>query len=102
MSCSGNSSQVNYAPGFSFHQIHNWTDRIFALRRLTKLKAAILSLGLILTFASAALRAQIGGSGSIDGTVTDPTGAVIAGAIVTATQAGTSAWQDGLATSTRR
>lgn len=89
MSCSADSSQVNCASGFSFHQIHNWTDRILALRRLTKLKAAILSLGLVLSFASAALRAQIGGSGSINGTVTDPTGAVIAGAIVTATQAGT-------------
>src|SRR5690242_15704495 len=35
--------------------------------------------------------AQIGGSGSIQGTVTDPTGAVVPGASVTATQVATQA-----------
>ncbi|HEY3838922.1 MAG TPA: TonB-dependent receptor [Bryobacteraceae bacterium] len=41
-------------------------------------------------FAAGVSLAQIGGSGSIEGTVTDPSGAVIAGATVTATNVATS------------
>jgi hypothetical protein len=66
----------------------DWTDRILAIGK-QRSKAIALMLGLLLFFAGGSLSAQIGGSGSINGTVTDPTGAVIPGATVTATQIGT-------------
>jgi len=44
---------------------------------------------LLLLVAAPALMAQTGGTGSIEGTVTDPTGAVVAGASVTATNTST-------------
>jgi hypothetical protein len=49
---------------------------------------AALSLGFFLVLA-ATVQAQLGGSGSINGTVTDPSGAVVAGATVTATSSAT-------------
>jgi hypothetical protein len=56
---------------------------------LRKLRGLTLQFGLLLFGFGVPLFGQIGGSGSINGTVTDPTGAVIPGAIVTATQVGT-------------
>jgi hypothetical protein len=56
------------------------------------LKKLLLSLGCLLllaTFGSAALMAQAGGEGAIEGTVLDQTGAVIANATVTATNVNT-------------
>src|SRR5208282_627331 len=49
--------------------------------------AATILLGILLCLGWAAVQsaAQIGGTGSIEGTVTDPNGAVIGGAMVTAT-----------------
>jgi hypothetical protein len=53
-------------------------------------RAAGFFLGLVIVTCGL-LRAQIGGSGSINGTVTDPTGAVVPGATVTATNTSTNA-----------
>ena len=44
---------------------------------------------LIFLFAATSLLAQIGGTGSIQGTVFDATGAIVPGAAVTATHVGT-------------
>ena len=57
--------------------------------RIRSLRVAALSLGFFLVLA-ATLHAQLGGSGSINGAVTDPSGAVVVGATVTATNTGTS------------
>ena len=43
----------------------------------------------LLLLCAAALSAQVAGSGTIQGTVTDPTGAVIPGAMVTLTETAT-------------
>jgi len=47
-------------------------------------------LGLLFSLFTAASFAQIGGKGAIEGTVVDPTGAVVSGAVVTAKNVGTS------------
>jgi hypothetical protein len=63
------------------------TSDLQCKRRGSWASAATILLGLVLCLGWAAVQAvaQTGGTGSIEGTVTDPTGAVVAGATVTAT-----------------
>jgi hypothetical protein len=89
MSDSVNFVEVHRRCKASAYRVDKWTDRMIRESRTSKLKASVLLFGLLLFLAGGSLSAQIGGSGSINGTVTDPTGAVIAGASVTATQVGT-------------
>ena len=68
------------------HRQANRSSIVVAKRRLVHV-AVLLRTDSVLTVRLAV--AQVGGSGSIEGTVTDPTGAVIAGATVTATNVAT-------------
>src|ERR1700677_264343 len=56
---------------------------------IKKLLLSFVCLVFLAAFASATLRAQTGGGGAIEGTVTDSTGAVVPNATVTATNVAT-------------
>lgn len=62
-------------------------DNLFFCKSLARTALWMMALGLIICFAPASLHAQ--GFGTISGTVTDPSGALIPGATVTATQSQT-------------